>query len=248
MKGHKVVIRTLDIGGDKKLKYYKFDEEMNPFLGVRAIRFCLIRKDIFRVQLRALLRASAYGQLAIMFPMIATMKEFREAKGIYDEERAKLIADGVPVGEKVEVGIMIEIPAAAVLADKLAREVDFFSIGTNDLIQYSMAADRMSEPVSYLYQPLNPSILRLVKMAIDGAHKYGKWCGMCGEMAGDELAAPLLLGLGLDEFSMSATSILKARRIINSLNYEEMKKMADQAVDMDTMDDVVDLVKKTTGK
>ncbi|NCB33688.1 MAG: phosphoenolpyruvate--protein phosphotransferase [Erysipelotrichia bacterium] len=248
MKGHKVVIRTLDIGGDKKLKYYKFDEEMNPFLGVRAIRFCLIRKDIFRTQLRALLRASAYGQLAIMFPMIATMKEFREAKGIYDEERAKLIAENIPVGDKVEVGIMIEIPAAAVLADKLAREVDFFSIGTNDLIQYSMAADRMSEPVSYLYQPLNPSILRLVKMAIDGAHKYGKWCGMCGEMAGDELAAPLLLGLGLDEFSMSATSILKARRIINNLSYEEMHKMAEQAVEMDTMEDVVDLVKKTTGK
>ena len=244
MNGKKVVIRTLDIGGDKKLNYYTFEEEMNPFLGVRAIRFCLMRKDIFRVQLRALLRASAYGQLAIMFPMIATVKEFRDAKAIYDEERAKLIAEGIKVGEKVEVGIMIEIPAAAVLADRLAKEVDFFSIGTNDLIQYSMAADRMSQNVSYLYQPLNPSILRLVKMAIDGAHKEGKWCGMCGEMAGDELAAPVLLGLGLDEFSMSATSILRARKMINNLSYEEMRKLALEAVDLDTMDEVVELVKK----
>ena len=244
MNGKKVVIRTLDIGGDKKLNYYTFEEEMNPFLGVRAVRFCLMRKDIFRVQLRALLRASAYGQLAIMFPMIATVKEFCEAKALYDEERAKLIAEGIPVGEKVEVGIMIEIPAAAVLADRLAKEVDFFSIGTNDLIQYSMAADRMSQNVSYLYQPLNPSILRLVKMAIDGAHKEGKWCGMCGEMAGDELAAPVLLGLGLDEFSMSATSILRARKMINNLSYEKMRKLALEAVDLDTMDEVVELIEK----
>ena len=245
MNGKPVVIRTLDIGGDKKLNYYTFDEEMNPFLGVRAIRFCLMRKDIFRVQLRALLRASAYGHLCIMFPMIATVNEFKEAKGVYDEERAKLIAEGVKVGDDVEVGCMIEIPAAAVLADQLSKYADFFSIGTNDLIQYSMAADRMSQPVSYLYQPLNPSILRLVKMTIDGAHKNGKWCGMCGEMAGDELAAPVLLGLGLDEFSMSATSILRARKMINGLNYEEMKKLAEEAVGMDTMEEVTELVKKT---
>ncbi|MCH4015195.1 MAG: phosphoenolpyruvate--protein phosphotransferase [Solobacterium sp.] len=245
MNGRPVVIRTLDIGGDKKLKYYTFPEEMNPFLGVRAIRFCLQRKDIFRTQLRALLRASVYGHLCIMFPMIATVAEFKEAKGIYDEERAKLIAEGVKVGEDVEVGCMIEIPAAAVLADQLSKYADFFSIGTNDLIQYSMAADRMSQSVSYLYQPLNPSILREVKMTIDGAHKHGRWCGMCGEMAGDELAAPVLLGLGLDEFSMSATSILKARKIINGLNYEEMKKLADQALEMDTMDEVKALVEKT---
>ena len=245
MNGRPVVIRTLDIGGDKKLKYYTFPEEMNPFLGVRAIRFCLQRKDIFRTQLRALLRASVYGHLCIMFPMIATVAEFKEAKGIYDEERAKLIAEGVKVGEDVEVGCMIEIPAAAVLADQLSKYADFFSIGTNDLIQYSMAADRMSQAVSYLYQPLNPSILREVKMTIDGAHKHGRWCGMCGEMAGDELAAPVLLGLGLDEFSMSATSILKARKIINGLNYEEMKKLADQALEMDTMDEVKALVEKT---
>lgn len=244
MNGKPVVIRTLDIGGDKKLNYYQFPEEMNPFLGVRAVRFCLMRKDIFRTQLRALLRASAYGHLCIMFPMIATVNEFKEAKQVYDEERAKLIAEGVAVGEDVEVGCMIEIPAAAVLADQLAKYADFFSIGTNDLIQYSMAADRMSEPVSYLYQPMNPSILRLVKMTIDGAHKNGKWCGMCGEMAGDELAAPVLLGLGLDEFSMSATSILKARKIINNISYEEMKKLADEAVACDTAEEVTELVKK----
>ena len=247
MNGKQVVIRTLDIGGDKKLSYFQFEEEMNPFLGVRAVRFCLSRKDIFRVQLRALLRASAFGKLCIMFPMIATVAEFREAKAVYDEERAKLIAEGVTVGD-VQVGIMIEIPAAAVLADQLAKEADFFSIGTNDLIQYSMAADRMSQPVSYLYQPLNPSVLRLIKMAIDGAHKEGKWCGMCGEMAGDELAAPILLGLGLDEFSMSATSILPARKIINSLSYAKMKELAEKAVASSTEAEVVELIKNTISK
>ena len=247
MNGKQVVIRTLDIGGDKKLSYFQFEEEMNPFLGVRAVRFCLSRKDIFRVQLRALLRASAFGKLCIMFPMIATVAEFREAKTVYDEERAKLIAEGVTVGD-VQVGIMIEIPAAAVLADQLAKEADFFSIGTNDLIQYSMAADRMSQPVSYLYQPLNPSVLRLIKMAIDGAHKEGKWCGMCGEMAGDELAAPILLGLGLDEFSMSATSILPARKIINSLSYAEMKELAEKAVASSTEAEVVELIQNTISK
>ena len=245
MEGKPVVIRTLDIGGDKKLKYYEFEEEMNPFLGVRAVRFCLMKKDIFRTQLRALLRASAFGHLCIMFPMIATVNEFKDAKAVYDEERAKLIAEGIAVGEKVEVGCMIEIPAAAVLADQIGKYADFFSIGTNDLIQYSMAADRMSQPVSYLYQPLNPSILRLIKMTIDGAHKNGKWCGMCGEMAGDELAAPVLLGLGLDEFSMSATSILRARKMINALSYEEMKAMAAKAVELDTAEEVTELIKNT---
>lgn len=248
MQGKPVVIRTLDIGGDKKLKYYQFAEEMNPFLGVRAIRFCLQRKDIFRTQLRALLRASAYGHLCIMFPMIATVNEFKEAKQCYEDARAELIKEGVKVGDDVEVGCMIEIPAAAVLADQLAKYTDFFSIGTNDLIQYSMAADRMSQSVSYLYQPLNPSILRLIKMTIDGAHKHGHWCGMCGEMAGDELAAPVLLGLGLDEFSMSATSMLRARRMINGLSYAEMQKLADKALEMDTMEEVSDLIKSAIGK
>ena len=248
MQGKPVVIRTLDIGGDKKLKYYQFAEEMNPFLGVRAIRFCLQRKDIFRTQLRALLRASAYGHLCIMFPMIATVNEFKEAKQCYEDARAELIKEGVKVGDDVEVGCMIEIPAAAVLADQLAKYADFFSIGTNDLIQYSMAADRMSQAVSYLYQPLNPSILRLIKMTIDGAHKHGHWCGMCGEMAGDELAAPVLLGLGLDEFSMSATSMLRARRMINGLSYAEMQKLANKALEMDTMEEVSDLIKSAIGK
>lgn len=248
MKGKPVVIRTLDIGGDKKLNYYQFEEEMNPFLGVRAIRFCLMRKDIFRVQLRALLRASAFGKLCIMFPMIATLNEFREAKAVYNEEREKLIAEGVRVGDDVEVGCMIEIPAAAVLADKIAEEADFFSIGTNDLIQYTMAADRMSQQVSYLYQPLNPSILRLIKHTIDGAHQHGRWCGMCGEMAGDEMAAPVLLGLGLDEFSMSASSITRARRMIDGLSYAEMQKLAEQALNCSTEEEVSELVRKALSK
>ena len=189
-----VVVRTLDIGGDKELPYLHLPKEMNPFLGYRAIRLCLDDTDLFRTQLRALLRASAYGKLRIMFPMIATLNEFRSAKALLLEEKAKLVAEGVTVSEEIEVGMMVEIPSAAVLADQFAKEVDFFSIGTNDLIQYTMAADRMNEKVSYLYQPYNPSILRLVKMVIDAAHKEGKWTGMCGEMAGDQTAIPLLLG------------------------------------------------------
>lgn len=243
MGGRKVVVRTLDIGGDKKLPYFTFPEEMNPFLGYRAIRLCLDRTDIFRTQLRALIRASVFGKLCIMFPMIATLDEFRQAKALFEEEKAKLISEGAAVSDKIEVGMMVEIPAAAVLADQFAKEADFFSIGTNDLIQYSMAADRMSEKVSYLYQPLNPSILRLVKMTIDGAHKEGKWCGMCGEMAGDELAAPVLLGLGLDEFSMSASSILRTRRMIRSLSKKEMEVMAEKALSCSTIKEVTELVK-----
>lgn len=248
MQGKPVVIRTLDIGGDKKLKYYTFEEEMNPFLGVRAIRFCLQHQDVFKTQLRALLRASAFGHLCIMFPMIATVNEFKYARALYDEVRAELLASGIAVGKEVEVGCMIEIPAAAILADQLAKYADFFSIGTNDLIQYSMAADRMSQSVSYLYQPLNPSILRLIKLTIEGAHAHGKWCGMCGEMAGDELAAPILLGLGLDEFSMSASSILSARRMINGLSYEQMKDLAQTAVEKETGEEVEELIKNSIGK
>ncbi|MFV0380298.1 MAG: phosphoenolpyruvate--protein phosphotransferase [Anaerorhabdus sp.] len=248
MGNKKVVIRTLDIGGDKKLSYFDFPEELNPFLGYRAVRLCLDRKDIFRVQLRALIRASAFGKLCIMFPMIATINEFKEAKSIFEEEKNKLVSENVKIGDKIELGMMIEIPSAAILADKFAKEADFFSIGTNDLIQYSMASDRMNEMVSYLYQPLNPSILRLVKMAIDGAHKEGKWCGMCGEMAGDELAAPVLLGLGLDEFSMSASSILPARKIIRSLSKKDMEEMANKALELSTMEEVVDFVRSTIKK
>ena len=188
-----VVVRTLDIGGDKTLPYLPLPQEMNPFLGVRAVRLCFQREDIFRTQLRALIRASKYGKLCIMFPMIATLGEFRKAKGILMEEKEKLVAEGIAVSETFQVGIMIEIPAAAVLADQFAKEVDFFSIGTNDLIQYTLAADRMSEKVSYLYNPMHPAVLRLIKMTIDGAHKHGKWVGMCGEMAGDEAAIPTLV-------------------------------------------------------
>lgn len=245
MNGKKVVVRTLDIGGDKKLNYFTFPEEMNPFLGYRAIRFCLDRKDVFRTQLRALIRASVYGKLCIMFPMIATVNEFLDAKKVFEEEKEKLISEGVKVADKIEVGMMVEIPAAAILADEFAKHADFFSIGTNDLIQYSMAADRMSEKVSYLYQPLNPSILRLVKMTIDGAHSNGKWVGMCGEMAGDINAVPILLGLGLDEFSMSATSILKTRKIIRDLSKKEMEELANRAISCNSEEEVLSLVKQT---
>ena len=237
-----VVVRTLDIGGDKELPYLHLPKEMNPFLGYRAVRLCLDDTDLFRTQLRALLRASAYGKLRIMFPMIATLNEFRAAKALLLEEKAKLVSEGVTVSDEIEVGMMVEIPSAAVLADQFAKEVDFFSIGTNDLIQYTMAADRMNEKVSYLYQPYNPSILRLVKMVIDAAHKEGKWTGMCGEMAGDQTAIPLLLGLGLDEFSMSATSILPARSLISKLSKAEMAELAAEALNKSTVEEVIELV------
>ncbi len=214
MNGKPVVIRTLDIGGDKKLDYLDLGEEMNPFLGYRAIRLCLDRVDIFKMQLRALLRASIYGNLKIMFPMISSIEEFRQAKKILEECKQELISEGVVVSDSIEVGIMVEIPSAAVSAREFAKEVDFFSIGTNDLIQYTLACDRMNEKVSYLYNPMHPSVLSLIKMTIDGAHAEGKWVGMCGEMAGDEEAIPTLLEYGLDEFSMSATSILSAKKQI----------------------------------
>lgn len=245
MEGKPVVVRTLDIGGDKELPYLELPKEMNPFLGLRAVRLCLERQDIFRTQLRALLRASVYGNLRIMFPMIATLDEFREAKSILLEEKAKLAAEGIQVSNEIQLGIMVEIPSTAVLADLFAKEVDFFSIGTNDLIQYTMAADRMNERVSYLYQPYNPAILRLVKMVIDSAHAEGKWVGMCGEMAGDETAIPLLIGLGLDEFSMSASSILAARSQISKLSAEEMRTLALEALGCGTAEEVVRLFTQT---
>ncbi|EAF4677912.1 phosphoenolpyruvate--protein phosphotransferase [Listeria monocytogenes] len=248
MDGKSVVVRTLDIGGDKTLPYLELPEEMNPFLGFRAIRLCFANEELFRTQLRALLRASVYGNLKIMFPMIATVNEFRQARDILLDEKSKLKAAGTEVSDSIELGIMIEIPAAAVLADQFAKEVDFFSIGTNDLIQYTMAADRMNERVSYLYQPYNPSILRLVKMVIDASHKEGKWTGMCGEMAGDQTAVPLLLGLGLDEFSMSASSILKSRSLIKRLDQSEMVKLAEEALNKSTAEEVVELVEKYTAE
>ena len=241
-----VVVRTLDIGGDKELPYLDLPKEMNPFLGFRAIRLCLEEKELFRTQLRALLRASVYGKLCVMFPMIATVQEFRAAKALFLEEKEKLVAEGVTVSNDIELGIMVEIPSTAVIADIFAKEVDFFSIGTNDLIQYTMAADRMSEKVSYLYQPYNPAILRLVKNVIEASHKEGKWTGMCGEMAGDSLAIPLLLGMGLDEFSMSATSILQARSQIKNLTLDEMKKLVEEAVMCATTEEVLALIEEYT--
>lgn len=248
MEGKSVVVRTLDIGGDKELPYLDLPKEMNPFLGFRAIRLCLEDVAMFRTQLRALLRASTAGNLKIMFPMIATLDEFRQAKAVLEEEKQKLVAEGTAVSETIEVGIMVEIPSTAILADQFAKEVDFFSIGTNDLIQYTMAADRMNERVAYLYQPYSPSILRLVKMVIDAAHKEGKWAGMCGEMAGDETAIPVLLGLGLDEFSMSATSILKARSLISRLSQSEMEKLADEVLQMSTTSQVTAAIAKAINK
>ena len=241
-----VVVRTLDIGGDKELPYLDLPKEMNPFLGFRAIRLCLEEKDLFRTQLRALLRASVYGKLCVMFPMIATVQEFRAAKALFLEEKEKLVAEGVAVSNDIELGIMVEIPSTAVIADIFAKEVDFFSIGTNDLIQYTMAADRMSEKVSYLYQPYNPAILRLVKNVIEASHKEGKWTGMCGEMAGDSLAIPLLLGMGLDEFSMSATSILQARSQIKNLTLAEMKELVEKAIMCATTEEVLALIEEYT--
>ncbi|MDP4088721.1 MAG: phosphoenolpyruvate--protein phosphotransferase, partial [Bacillota bacterium] len=214
MEGKPVVIRTLDIGGDKKLSYLPLPEEMNPFLGYRAIRLCLDRQDIFKTQLRAILRASAYGRIQVMFPMISSLEEVIRAKEVLRWCMLELSNEGKAFNGDIEVGIMVEIPAAAIIADELAKHVDFFSIGTNDLIQYTLAADRMNEKVSYLYNPMHPAVLRLIKMTIDAAHKEGKWCGMCGEMAGDEAAIPTLLEYGLDEFSMSASSMLRARQII----------------------------------
>ncbi|MEK0398558.1 phosphoenolpyruvate--protein phosphotransferase [Tetragenococcus halophilus] len=250
MDGKPVVVRTMDIGGDKELPYLDLPDEMNPFLGYRALRINLsqLGEKMFRTQLRALLRASIYGELRIMFPMVATLQEFRSAKKIYNEEREKLINEGYGVSDSVQVGIMIEIPAAAVLADRFAKEVDFFSIGTNDLIQYTMAADRMNEQVSYLYQPYNPAILRLVKNVVDSAHKEGKWAGMCGEMAGDQTAVPLLMGIGLDEFSMSSSSILKTRSLMKKLDTTKMQELADRALnDCDTADEVIALVNEYAG-
>ncbi|MEW4230056.1 phosphoenolpyruvate--protein phosphotransferase [Priestia megaterium] len=245
MEGKPVVVRTLDIGGDKELPYLNLPKEMNPFLGFRAIRLCLEMQDMFCTQLRALLRASVYGNLKIMFPMIATVDEFRQAKAILLEEKAKLQQEGVQVSEDIEVGMMVEIPSSAVIADLFAKEVDFFSIGTNDLIQYTLAADRMNERVSYLYQPYNPAILRLVNMVIKAAHKEGKWVGMCGEMAGDEIAIPILLGLGLDEFSMSATSILKARSQIRQLSKADIEPHLDTILSMSSTEEVIEFVKST---
>jgi phosphoenolpyruvate-protein phosphotransferase (PTS system enzyme I) len=233
-----VVIRTLDIGGDKELSYLDLPKEMNPFLGFRAIRLCLDRTDLFKTQLRALLRASSFGNLKIMYPMISTLRELRQANKVLEEVKAELRAQSISFNEELEVGMMIEVPAAAMVADQLAKEADFFSIGTNDLIQYTMAADRMNQQVSYLYQPFNPALLRLIQRVIEAAHKEGKWVGMCGEMAGEETAVPILLGLGLDEFSMSATSVLRARHLLTQLDSNKAKEIAAKAINMDDPEEI----------
>lgn len=233
-----VVIRTLDIGGDKTLPYLKIDEEMNPFLGYRAIRLCLDKVDIFKTQLKALLRASVYGNLKIMFPMISSLEELLKAKAILNECREELDSNNIEYSNDIEVGMMIEVPAAAIISDILAQHVDFFSIGTNDLIQYTTAVDRMNEKIHSLYNPFNPAVLRLIKTVIDNGHKAGIWVGMCGEMAGDKKMIPILLGFGLDEFSMSASSVLPARNLITSLNYSQMKDFSDKILKMGTAEEI----------
>lgn len=237
MGDQKVVIRTLDIGGDKDLSYLDLPKEMNPFLGHRALRLCLEETDLFKTQLRALLKASVHGNLHIMFPMVATLGELRDAKALLEEAKKELANEKQEVGD-YKVGIMVEIPAVAMLADQFAKEVDFFSIGTNDLIQYTFAADRMNEKVTYLYQPYNPSLLRLIKNVIDASHEAGIWTGMCGEMAGDQTASLILLGLGLDEFSMSPTSILRIRELFGKVSYKDMKKIANEVLNYGTDDEV----------
>lgn len=245
MDGKPIVIRTLDIGGDKELSYLSMEPEMNPFLGYRAIRLCLDRKDIFKTQLRALYRASVHGRLRIMFPMISSLEELLQAKEVVKEVLAELDSEGVAYAKDVEIGMMIEVPSVAVISDVLAKHVDFFSIGTNDLIQYTCAVDRMNQKISYLYNQFNPAVLRLIKTVIDNAHKEGKWAGMCGESAGDQKMIPILLGMGLDEFSMSPISILPARKLITSVKESDMKKLADDVLNMGTAEEIKSYIEKT---
>jgi phosphotransferase system enzyme I (PtsI) len=250
MGDHPVIIRTLDIGGDKNLPYLQLDEEMNPFLGLRAVRLCFVEKELFKTQLRAILRASAFGNAYIMFPMISNVQEVRQAKAILEECKQELREEKISFDENIKVGIMVEIPSAAVTADIIASEVDFFSIGTNDLCQYTLAVDRMNETVSYLYQPLSPAILRLVKMVIDASHNAGggKFTGMCGELAGDPHAALILLGLGLDEFSMSASSVPQIKKIIRSVNKKDAEIIAEKALKLSTEEEVKAMVDEELSK
>ena len=238
MEGREVIIRTLDIGGDKDLKYLELEKEANPFLGYRAIRLCLDRQDIFKTQLRAILRASAFGKLAIMFPMISSIDELRAAKEVLEECKKELDNEGIEYDKNIQVGIMIEIPSAALIADKLAKECDFFSIGTNDLIQYTVAVERGNEKISKLYTKYHPAVIQLIKKAIDGAHSANIICGMCGEAAGDSTFIPLLVGLGLDEFSMNSNSILRARKTINNLDSKECSKLSEEVINMSSAEEV----------
>lgn len=238
LENKRLVIRTLDIGGDKDLKYMKLPKEENPFLGYRAIRIYLDNVDLFKVQLRAILRASSYGNVAIMLPMISSIEELRKSKEIIEEVKQELKTKNIKFNENIEVGIMVEIPSSAVMADKFAKECDFFSIGTNDLIQYTIAVERGNEKLVNLYSHFNPAVIHLIKSAIDGAHKNGILCGMCGEAAGDVNFIPLLVGLGLDEFSMNANKILKARKLIIDLNFEECKELANKVLKLESTEEV----------
>ena len=243
MKGKPVIIRTMDIGGDKELKYLDLPSEMNPFLGYRAIRISLNRPDIFKVQLRALLRASAFGDIHIMYPMIASVEEVKQANAMLDECKEELTAEGKEFNKDIKVGIMIEVPAAAVISPILAKYVDFFSIGTNDLCQYTLAVDRMNEAIGSLYQPLHPGVLRLIKHVIDASHEQGKFTGMCGELASDPVATMILLGLGLDEFSMTASSIPLIKNILRSVSKAECEEVANKALTMDTAEEITGYAK-----
>lgn len=248
MQGKSVIIRTLDVGGDKELKYLKLEKEANPFLGYRAIRLCLDNLNIFKTQLRAILRASHYGNLSIMFPMISSIEELREAKKILEECKTELDNENIPYKKDIKTGIMIEIPSAALISYGLARECDFFSIGTNDLIQYTVAVERGNEKIAKLYTKFHPGVIKLVKEAINGAHDGGIFCGMCGEAAGDELYIPLLIGLGLDEFSMNSNSILKARKIISNLEKSECEKLAERILMLSSAEEVEKELKKFSQK
>ena len=242
MEGRLVVLRTMDIGGDKELPYLNLPKEMNPFLGWRAIRIALDRREILHAQLRAVLRASAFGKLAVMFPMIISVEEIRELKSVLETLKAELRAEGKAFDENIQVGVMVETPSAAVNAKFLAKEVDFFSIGTNDLTQYTLAVDRGNELISHLYNPMSPSVLGLIKQVIDASHAEGKWTGMCGELAGDERATLLLLGMGLDEFSMSAISVPRIKKLIRHVNYQEVKALANEALQKPTAAEIEQLI------
>ena len=242
MEGRLVVLRTMDIGGDKELSYLNLPKEMNPFLGWRAVRIALDRREILHAQLRAVLRASAFGKLAVMFPMIISVEEIRELKSVLETLKAELRAEGKAFDENIQVGVMVETPSAAVNAKFLAKEVDFFSIGTNDLTQYTLAVDRGNELISHLYNPMSPSVLGLIKQVIDASHAEGKWTGMCGELAGDDRATLLLLGMGLDEFSMSAISVPHIKKLVRNVSYQEAKALADEALQKPTAAEIEQLI------
>ena len=242
MEDRLVVLRTMDIGGDKELPYLNLPKEMNPFLGWRAVRIALDRREILHAQLRAVLRASAFGKLAVMFPMIISVEEIRELKSVLETLKAELRAEGKAFDENIQVGVMVETPSAAVNAKFLAKEVDFFSIGTNDLTQYTLAVDRGNELISHLYNPMSPSVLGLIKQVIDASHAEGKWTGMCGELAGDERATLLLLGMGLDEFSMSAISVPHIKKLVRHVSYQEAKALADEALQKPTAAEIEQLI------